>query len=337
MAKVDARRVAGILSDPGKVRAVLLHGDDAGLMRERAEALVRTVLDGAVDDPFRLAELTRDEAAKPGVLAGEAAAQALTGGRRVVRVRDATDAHAGPLKDALATPGEALLILEGGEMTARSRLRAMAEAAPEAAVIACYRERGDELAATIGRLLKEQGVTVAPAALGWLTSRLGEDRLLLRREIEKLTLYVGPGGQVDEEAAVACIAEGAALELDEALMAATVGDSAAADRALDAVFAEGTSPVQVLRSALRHVQRLHEASLAGLDAASLRPAVFFRHRGAFDRALRLWPTGALEAVAMALLDSEKRIKTTAFSRVDAALGRAAVAMIARQAQALARR
>jgi DNA polymerase-3 subunit delta len=326
-----------VLADPAGVRAVLLHGDDAGLVRERAEALVRAVLGGAMDDPFRLAELSREEASKAGTLAGEFAALAMTGGRRVVRLRDATDAHATPLKEALATAGEALIVMEGGELTARSKLRAMAEAAPDVAVIACYRERGDELAASIGRLLKEQGVGAEPAALAWLAGRLGEDRMLMRREVEKLALYVGPGGRVDEEAALACGPEGAALELDEALMAATAGDVALADRALDAAFAEGVNPVAVLRAALRHLQRLHEAALAGGDAGVLRPPVFFRHKAAFDRAMRAWPVGALEAAAVALLESEKRTKTTAFRDADVAVARAAIAALARQAAGFSRR
>jgi len=33
--KLDARRVEAFLRDPGAVRAVLLHGEDAGLIRER--------------------------------------------------------------------------------------------------------------------------------------------------------------------------------------------------------------------------------------------------------------------------------------------------------------
>jgi DNA polymerase-3 subunit delta len=337
MAKLDARRAAAVLADPSSTRAVLLHGDDAGLVRERAEALVRVVLGGAMDDPFRMAELSREEAAKAGVLAGEVAALAMTGGRRVVRLRDATDAHANALKDALATPGEALMVLEGGELPARSKLRVLAEAAPEVAVIACYRERAEELAGSIGRLLKEQGVGADPGALAWLAGRLGEDRMLMRREVEKLALYVGPGGRVDEEAALACGPDGAALELDEALMAATAGDVAAADRALDAAFAEGTNPVQLLRAALRHVQRLHEAALAGGDAGVLRPPVFFRHKAAFDRALRIWPAAALEAAGAALLEAEKRTKTTAFREADAAVARAAIAAISRQASGFARR
>ncbi len=332
MAKLDARRAAAVLGDPSGFRAVLLHGDDAGLVRERAEALVRAVLGGAMDDPFRLAELNREEAARPGLLAGEAAALAMTGGRRVVRLREATDAHATALKDALATPGEALILLEGGELGPRSKLRALAEAAPEAAVIACYRERGEELAASLGRMLREEGVQADPAALAWLAARLGEDRMQTRREVEKLALYAGPGGRVDEAAALACGPEGAAADLDQALMAASLGDAAAADRALAAAFAEGANPVQVLRAALRQVQRLHEAVVAG-DAGVLRPPVFFRQKASFERAMRIWSPAALEAVGSALLEAEKRTKTTAFRDADEEIARAALAAMARQAAA----
>lgn len=332
MAKLDARRAAAVLADPGAFRAVLLHGDDAGLVRERAEGLVRTVLDGRMDDPFRLAELTRDEAARPGALAGEAAALAMTGGRRVVRLREATDAHAAPLKEALATRGEALIVLEGGELTPRSRLRALGEAEADVAVIACYRERGEELAASLGRMFRDEGVSADPAALSWLAGRLGEDRMQTRREVEKLALYAGAGGRVDEEAVLANGPEGAAMDLDEALMAATQGDAKTADRALAAAFAEGASPVAVLRAALRHVQRLHEAAVAGGDASVLRPPVFFRHKAAFDRSLRLWSPPALEAVGAALLEAEKRTKTTAFRDADITIVRAALAAIARQAR-----
>jgi DNA polymerase-3 subunit delta len=161
--------------------------------------------------------------------------------------------------------------------------------------------------------------------------------MLLRREIEKLVLYVGRAGRVDEEAVLACGVEGAGIELDEALMAATTGEVALADRALEATFAEGTNPVQVVRAALRHMQRLHEAALLGADGASLRPPVFFRHRGAFDRATRLWPVNALEAAARHLLETERRLKTTAFRDGDVTLARAAVAMLARQAAAYVKR
>lgn len=339
MAKLDARRLAGFLKDPGPVRVVLLHGDDSGLVREHAARLLQAVTEG---DPLRLVEVPREAAKDSGVLAAEAATLALTGGRRAVRVREATDAFAAAAKEALAGPGPGVVVLEAGELQARSKLRTLLEPAPAAAVIACYRERGAELAASIGRILAELEVQAEPAALDWLAQRLGDDRLLLRRELEKLALYVGPGGRVTQEDALACIAEGSALDLEEALMAALAGDVATADRALDAAFAEGAAAVQVVRAALRHVQRLHLAALAVAGGASvtaaiegLRPPVFFRHKPAMERALRGWRPEALEAAGTTLLEAERRTKTTGLP--DAVIARAAIMTLARQAAAAASR
>ena len=307
MAKLDARRITGFLTDPpAATRVVLIYGDDLGLVRERADQLIRSVVG---DDPFGLVEMPREAATRDaGLLAGEAAQPALTGGRRLVRVRDANKG----LRPALERANEA------------------------AAVIACYPESGAELEASLGRMLKERGVTADPAALSWMAARLGENRLQIRQEVEKLALYVGPTKRVTEEDAMACIAEGSTLDLDQALLAATAGDAALADRALDQAFAEGAAAVQVVRAALRHVQRLHLAALAVAKGSSpsdalsaLRPPVFFKSRPAFERAIRIWPAPALAAAGEALLEAERQTKTTGMP--DDAIARAAVMALAREA------
>lgn len=333
MAKLDARRIAAFLDDPRACRVVLLHGDDPGLVRERAARLIAGVTEG---DALRLVEVPREAAKDAGLLAAEAATLALVGGRRAVRVREATDVFAAAAKEALSGPGPGLVVLEGGELPARSKLRALLEPAPAAAVIACYRERGAELASSIARMLTEMEVRAEPAAVEWLAQRLGDDRMLLRRELEKLAAYAGPGGRVTQEDALACVAEGSALDLEEALIAALAGDLPVADRALDTAFAEGAAAVQVVRGALRHVQRLHMASLAvaggaapGAALEALRPPVFFRHKPALERALRRWRPEALEAAGTALLEAERRTKTTGLP--DTVIARAAVLALARQA------
>ncbi len=314
MAKLDARRVGGFLADPAGCRVVLLHGDDAGLVRERAEHLVRSVTEG---DPLRLVEVPRDAWRDAGLLAAEAASLPLTGGRCLVRVREAGDGFAAAAKAALAGPGPGVVVLEAPESQSWSKLRSLLEAAPQAAVIACYRERGQELAGTIGRMLGELGVKVEPAVLEFLAQRLGEDRLLLRRELEKLALYVGAGGRVSLDDCLACVAEGLGADLEEALVAALSGQVAEADRALDTAFAEGANAVQAVRGALRQVQRLQLATLAVAGGAApgaaldgLRPPVFWRHKPALQQALRLWRAEALEAAGVALLEAERRTKTT---------------------------
>lgn len=106
--KLDARGVGAFLRDPGACRVVLLYGEDTGLIRERAQGLIRLVA-GSLDDPFRVADLAREDIAR---LPDEAASLSLIGGRRAVRVRDATDAATEPVKAVLAGPAPALVVLE---------------------------------------------------------------------------------------------------------------------------------------------------------------------------------------------------------------------------------
>ena len=335
--KIDTRRLAAFLRDPGACRVVLLHGEDSGLIRDRAEALVRAIA-GALDDPFLVVELGRDGI---GDIAAEAASLPMTGGRRVVRLREATDAAAEPVKAVLGSKAPGLVVLEAGALPARSKLRVLAEAAPDAAAIACYPEEGAALEGTIRGVLQELGVSVQSDALAWLASQLGGDRASTRRELEKLALYAGPGGAVDLDSAMACVGDFAGLSLDDAMFAATGGDVAMADRALEVAMGEGAAPVQVLRVTLSHLQRLHRARAAMEGGASaeeavrsLRPPVFFRRTGAFRRALELWSLPALSAATAAVSEAERQCKQT--GAPDVTICRAAVLTLARRSQRISR-
>lgn len=330
--KLDARRLPGFLADPGACRVVLLYGDDTGLIRERAETLIRSVA-GGLDDPFRVADLGRDDVAR---LPDEAASLSLTGGRRVIRVREAGDSTVASVRAVLNGKGEALVVLEAPGLTGRSRLRSLLEAAPDGAAIGCYPEEGRAVEETIRAMLAEARVSVEPEALAWLVGQLGADRASTRQEISKLALYAGRGGRVDMQAAAACVGDLAGLQLEDALFAATTGDIARTDRALELAIAEGASPVGVVRAALLHLERLHRARLA-VDAGqapaeaakAARPPVFFRRVGAFSRALTLWPGPALLGALEGLAQAERACKRT--GAPDGVICRNAVLALARRA------
>lgn len=330
--KLPPVRIQAFLRDPGDCRVVLFYGDDAGMIRDRAEALIRAVA-GALDDPFLVTELAREEVKR---LPDEAAGLSLSGGRRVVRVRDVTDAAAEPVLALLRGKAPGLVVLEGPALAARSKLRTALEAATEGAAIGCYPEEGRALEETIRESLRANGAGIEPDALSWLSQQLGADRASTRAEIEKLALYVGPGNRVDLDAAMTCVGDLAGLSLDDALYAATTGDVATADRALEAAVAEGAAPVQVLRAALGHLQKLHRARLAmdehGLtpaDAAKgVRPPLFYQKVGAFNRSLGLWPAATLTAAMAALAEAERGCKRTGWP--DQALCRNAVLTLARR-------
>lgn len=336
--KIDGRRVDGFLRDPGAYRAVLLHGDDGGLIRERARQLVVSVA-GTVDDPFRVVEVERDGM---GAIPAELAARAMTGGRRVVRLREATDAVLPHLQKALKGPGEGLLILEGAGLGNKSKLVTMMGNDTQTAVIACYPLQGTDLARVIKDILSAAKVRVDDEALAFLGTQLGADLAVTQREIEKLILYAGTNGLVDLEAAQKCVGDLAGLSLEDAVFAATAGDPAASDRALQLAIAEGSAPVSVLRQTLMHLQRLHRARLKmrdGLSASAAteasRPPVFFQRKHAFAQALELWSAEGLQAACQRVWEAERSCKRT--GTPDDALSRSAVIGLAQRAAQAKRR
>src|SRR6185312_2734838 len=220
--KLPPARVDAFLRRPDpEIRAVLLYGPDAGLVRERADLVARTVCPDP-HDPFRVAELTGAAVlADPARLVDEAAQISLMGGDRVIRVRDAGDALSAILVRFLADrPSGSLTVLEAGDLPGRSSLRRAFDDAPIAAAIGCYPDSARDLAAVIRESLAAHRIGASRDAVDFLVEHLGNDRLVTRSELEKLSLYAGDGGRIELDDARAAIADAAALALDDVILAA---------------------------------------------------------------------------------------------------------------------
>lgn len=302
--------------------AILVYGPDSGLVRERAGLLIRSVVPDA-GDPFRIVELTAgDLKSDPARLADEVAAISMTGGRRAVCIRDATDGLATIFADFLgappcAPPQAALVVVEAGELTPRSSLRKLFEGAENAAALACYLDDKSQIQTVIRKGLAAEKISVSADALEYLTENLGGDRMVTRRELEKLALYAGPGGSIALEDAAVCVGDSSAMAMDEVAFSAAGGDAAGLDRALERVFQEGASAVGVVRGVMRHFDRLHQAavSLAAGESeeaamSGLRPPVFFKDKTRFRAQLRRWPERRASDALGRLLETEILCKTT---------------------------
>src|SRR5262249_11599988 len=152
----------------------------------------------------------------------------------------------GPVQAALAGPAPGFLGLEAGGLGPRSKLRTLVERAAGAVSIACYPLEGRGLEQAIQGVLSELEGTADAGALAWLSGQLGADQAMTRIELEKLGLHAGRGGRVDVGMARAVVGDLAGLSLDDALYAASSGEAAAADRALELAIAEGAAPVGIL-------------------------------------------------------------------------------------------
>ncbi len=312
-----ARADAFAAAPPDDIRAVLLYGPDLGLVRERAETLTRAVA-GALSDPFNVIELTpaalKEE---PSRLTDEVCALSMMGGRRVVRLRETTDAVAKQSEEAITAGGEALMIVEAGDLSPRSKLRTLFEKTNGTAAIACYMDEGVGLDDLVRRALADANLKGDEGVISWITGNLGSDRMVSRMELEKLTLYAAGKSEVTLEGAQAIIGDAAAVTLDDVVLAALGGNLKGLTVALSRARFEGVAPIAILRAASRHLSRIEQAVTAMGGGAtsdqamkSLRPPVFFKQHDAFRNQLRRWQPNTLSRARNELIRAEIDCKST---------------------------
>jgi DNA polymerase-3 subunit delta len=318
--KLQGRAIDDFIRAPSpQVRAVLVYGPDEGQVRERAAAIARKIVPDA-GDPFRIAELAPETlTANQSALADESCALSMSGGRRLVLVREATD-KATLSCAALAKldrPGDSLVIVEAGDLSPRSSLRKLFEAEASFAALPCYADDERSLSGLIRETLAADRIQADGDAVAYLAQALLGDRALARRALEKIALYCGPNAKLSLDAAMEIVGDAGAVELDEPARAAAEGDRRETDRAVKKLLEEGTSPVALLRAAQGYFRRLHIAR-GGLDSgqspeavmAALRPPVFFKQAPQFRKHLDRWRLPMIASALNRLVECEAASKRT---------------------------
>jgi DNA polymerase-3 subunit delta len=239
----------------------------------------------------------------------------------VIRVRPAGEESAAALENlAAASAGDALIVIEGGNLTPRSALRALAETEDCLAALPCYMDGEAALEGLVESAARARGLAVDPDALDWIVERLGGDRGQSRSEVDKLLLYKeGDGSKtVALGDAIAVLGDTAAIGIDDVIAATFDGELVALDRALDRVFSEGGNPVQLVRALQRHADQLHLVAGHVAKGSNLEAAMFKARglprggpvRQRFERHVRAWPLPRLSAALQVILDAEIQCKTT---------------------------
>src|ERR1700709_2787832 len=107
---------------------ILLYGPDAGLVRERANALLASAVDDP-NDPFSMVRLDGDElSAEPSRRVNKAMTIPLFGGRRAIRIRAGSRSFASGVDTLAEQPlKDCRIVIEAGELRPESPLRKACE------------------------------------------------------------------------------------------------------------------------------------------------------------------------------------------------------------------
>jgi DNA polymerase-3 subunit delta len=289
--------------DPGRP-IILLYGPDAGLVRERADALLASAVDDP-NDPFSLVRLDGDElSAEPSRLVDEAMTVPLFGGRRAIRVRAGSRSFASGV-DTLADLAvkDCRIVIVAGELRPESPLRKACERAKTAVAIGCYADDANQLARLIDGELRVSHLSIAPDARATLMALLGGDRQASRNELKKLALYAHGKGEVTLDDVMAVVADASELKIDPIVDGAFAGKADLVETEFAKAMIAGTYPGVIISAAQRQAAWLHKSALAvaeGTPVSTLLdsgfPRLHFSRKGSVEVALRNFSPPRLLAI-----------------------------------------
>ena len=324
MVALRGKEIDAFLARPDSGRPIiLLYGPDAGLVRERADALLASAVDDP-NDPFSLVKLDGDElSAEPSRLVDEALTIPLFGGRRAIRVRAGSRSFASGV-DALATSPlkDCRVVIEAGELRPESPLRKACERAKTAVAICCYPDTERDLARLIDDELRASNLRIAPDARAALVSLLGGDRQASRNELRKLTLYSHGKGEVGLDDVMDVVSDASELKLDPIVDGAFAGKPELVESEFAKAMIAGIYPGMIISAAQRQAAWLHKSALAvaeGTPVSTLLeggfPRLHFSRKPNVETALRNFSSARLASIidqlATAALDMRKQTSLAA--------------------------
>jgi DNA polymerase-3 subunit delta len=302
MTAIKAADIDRFIARPDPAQpVVLVYGPDAGLVRERVDALVKASVDDP-NDPFAFVRIEgEDLSGNPARLVEEAHTVPLFGGRRAVLVKAGSRNIASAVEMVVNAPSaECRVIIEAGDLRKSAPLRALCEKAKVAAALPCYVDNERDLARLIDEEMRAAELSIAPDARAALLALLGGDRLASRNEIRKLALYARGQERVEIADVMAVVADASALALDGVIDAAFAGRTAEVESEFFKARAGGSSPAAIISAAIRHIANLHKMALAveAGDSAEFAmkrgaPPVHFTREKIVGEALRAWSPGRL--------------------------------------------
>ncbi len=299
MVAIKPAEIDRLIKSPARYDAYLIYGPDQGLVNERAIQLSKTLAakaekkNGAAE---QIQILNDDLATNPERLALDLKTISMFGERKILRVAAGPSLSIPALETLLKeTPFESDLIIEAGDLKKTAKLRKIFESGKTTAAIPCYTDTTAALRSLIAEVLSSASLSIDRETEQHLLSKLGADRALSRKELEKIALYASGKQTVSIADIDNILTDMSEIAMDQIIAQTLLGNPGPAISQLKRAISTGLNPAPIFLNLLRQLEQLHKGALAvshgqtiATVAKSQRPPLFFERRDNFIKQLNIW-------------------------------------------------
>lgn len=316
--KLPPREASGYFAKPDASKTgILIYGEDPMRVALKRQELIAALIGPEGESEMRLTRIPAAELRKEPALLGDAIKEiGFFPGPRVAFVEDANDTVAKPIAAAVEDwqPGDAQIVVTGGQLPAKSQVRKLFEGHSNAYAAALYNDPPSraEIEAELNRagLARPDG-----SAMEMLTSLSREiDPGDFRQTLEKIALYkLGDDAPLTPDEVTLCAPGSTEADMDDVLNIVAEGRTGEIGPVMSRLGAQGTAAVTLLIMATRHFRALHAAAADPGGVAQgmgrLRPPVFGPRRDRMARQASGWGMHRLEQALQMLLETDLSLRS----------------------------
>lgn len=296
--------------DPA-IRFYLFYGPDESQSRAHAERLLKGL------EAEKSAVAAQSARSDPALLADEASAIGLFGGKRAIWVEPAGDEIAGAVEALLQAPAaESPVIAIAGALRKTSAVVKLAEAHELALAHVSYELDQRDAVKVVDDLARAEGLRLGTGVAGRIAAAAGNDRAIIAQELTKIALYVGATPEAPKDVdrdvleAIGAGNEGDWTRLADLALAGDVDGLAGEMEHIPA----GAEPISVLRALQRRLfmlapirarvdggERPHDA------VTSAGKSVFWKEKDLVAKLIATWDSQALARLLERSGELERRL------------------------------
>lgn len=308
--KLTPRDATAYFARPDAERTgLLIFGSDAMRVALKRQEFLKSLLGPDAEEEMRLTRIPAAELRRePALLLDAVKAIGFFPGPRAALVEDANDNVAQILIAALGEwqPGDAQIVVTGGDMKKTSKVRKAFEAHPNAFATAIYDTPPDR--AEIERILQEARLTPEPDAMAVLSDLARSlDPGDFRQTVEKLTLYkFNDTSPLNTDDIAACAPTSTEADVDDILHVVAEARAADIGPVMSKLQGQGVNPVTLTIMATRHFRTLYR-----IAANPGAPVYGVRDRDRVARQAKSWGAAKLETALSVLMDTDLTLRSAA--------------------------
>ncbi|HMS94717.1 MAG TPA: DNA polymerase III subunit delta [Tabrizicola sp.] len=300
--------------DPARA-GLLIFGADPMRVALKRQEVIAALIGPEGEGEMRLTRMSGGDLRKDASLLLDAIkATGFFPGPRVAFVEEASDSLADPIATALKDwkPGDAVIVVTGGNLTGKSALKTLFEKHPSAVCIGLYDDPPSR--EEIEDALRKAGLSnIDREAMTDLTTLARAlDPGDFRQTLEKIALYKFRDPSPLTPADVAAMAPSTIeAEVDDLIAAVAEARANAIGPLFRRLEGQGVQPVTICIGALRHFRILHGAATdpQGPGVGIQKARVNFKQKDAMGRQAGQWGTRALEQAVSILLETDLTLRS----------------------------